>query len=82
MSIRKWQGAMVKMPCELVAGGLRLSDRTGKVAVDRQRTEQERTGMEAAERAARIVRTVIETLQPGFAVKLWTGERIGPATGP
>ncbi|RWE07329.1 MAG: class I SAM-dependent methyltransferase [Mesorhizobium sp.] len=38
--------------------------------------------MEAAERAARIVRTVIETLQPGFAVRLWTGERIGPATGP
>ncbi|RWQ29544.1 cyclopropane-fatty-acyl-phospholipid synthase family protein [Mesorhizobium sp.] len=38
--------------------------------------------MEAAERAARIVRTVIETLKPGFAVKLWNGERIGPATGP
>ncbi|RWB35342.1 cyclopropane-fatty-acyl-phospholipid synthase family protein [Mesorhizobium sp.] len=38
--------------------------------------------MEAADRAARIVRTVIETLQPGFAVRLWTGERIGPATGP
>ena len=38
--------------------------------------------MEAAHRAARIVRTVIETLKPGFAVKLWTGERIGPATGP
>lgn len=38
--------------------------------------------MEAAERAARIVRTVIETLQPGFAVRLWTGERIGPASGP
>jgi len=35
-----------------------------------------------AERAARIVRTVIETLQPGFAVRLWTGERIGPASGP
>ncbi|CCV10829.1 cyclopropane-fatty-acyl-phospholipid synthase family protein [Mesorhizobium sp. STM 4661] len=38
--------------------------------------------MEAADRAARVVRTVIETLKPGFAVKLWTGERIGPATGP
>ena len=38
--------------------------------------------MEAAEKAARIVRTVIETLKPGFAVRLWTGERIGPATGP
>ncbi|PTE08126.1 SAM-dependent methyltransferase [Mesorhizobium helmanticense] len=38
--------------------------------------------MEAADKAARIVRTVVETLDPGFAVKLWTGERIGPATGP
>lgn len=61
---------------------LRLSDRTGKVGVDRQRAEQGRMGMEAADRAARIVRTVIETLKPGFAVKLWNGERIGPATGP
>ena len=33
-------------------------------------------------RAARIVRTIVETLKPGFAVGLWTGERIGPATGP
>lgn len=34
-----------------------------------------RSGMEAAHRAARIVRTVIETLKPGFAVKLchWPG---------
>ena len=39
-------------------------------------------GMEAADKAARIVRTVIEALNPGFAVRLWTGERIGPATGP
>ncbi|UVK39886.1 cyclopropane-fatty-acyl-phospholipid synthase family protein [Mesorhizobium sp. AR10] len=38
--------------------------------------------MDAADRAARIVRTVVETLKPGFAVRLWTGERIGPATGP
>lgn len=38
--------------------------------------------MEAADKAARIVRTVVETLNPGFAVKLWTGERIGPTTGP
>ncbi|GLS30271.1 cyclopropane-fatty-acyl-phospholipid synthase [Mesorhizobium albiziae] len=38
--------------------------------------------MDAGERAARIVRTVVETLKPGFAVRLWTGERIGPATGP
>ncbi|MEO5755671.1 MAG: cyclopropane-fatty-acyl-phospholipid synthase family protein [Mesorhizobium sp.] len=38
--------------------------------------------MDAKDKAARIVRTVVETLKPGFAVKLWTGERIGPATGP
>ncbi len=38
--------------------------------------------MDATERAARIVRTVIEALKPGFAVRLWTGERIGPASGP
>lgn len=38
--------------------------------------------MATTDRAARIVRTVIEALKPGFAVKLWTGERIGPATGP
>lgn len=38
--------------------------------------------MDATDKAARIVRTVVETLKPGFAVKLWTGERIGPATGP
>ncbi|TGV17680.1 SAM-dependent methyltransferase, partial [Mesorhizobium sp. M4B.F.Ca.ET.143.01.1.1] len=30
----------------------------------------------------RIVRRVVETLKPGFAVRLWTGERIGPADGP
>ena len=36
--------------------------------------------MDAAERAARIVRTIVETLKPGFAVGLWNGERIGPAT--
>ncbi|MBZ9736463.1 cyclopropane-fatty-acyl-phospholipid synthase family protein [Mesorhizobium sp. CA18] len=38
--------------------------------------------MDAADKAARIARTVVETLKPGFAVKLWTGERIGPAGGP
>ncbi|MBZ9806560.1 cyclopropane-fatty-acyl-phospholipid synthase family protein [Mesorhizobium sp. BR1-1-9] len=38
--------------------------------------------MDATERAARIVRTVVEALKPGFAVRLWTGERIGPAGGP
>ncbi len=39
-------------------------------------------GMKSEERAARIVRTVVEELQPGFAVRLWNGERIGPADGP
>ena len=38
--------------------------------------------MDATERAARIVRTVIGALKPGFAVRLWTGERIGQAGGP
>ncbi|MBZ9919826.1 SAM-dependent methyltransferase, partial [Mesorhizobium sp. BR1-1-7] len=38
--------------------------------------------MDATERAARIVRTVVQALKPGFAVRLWTGERIGPAGGP
>ena len=38
--------------------------------------------MDTGDRAVRFVRTVIETLKPGFAVRLWTGERIGPATGP
>lgn len=38
--------------------------------------------MDATDKAARIVRTVVETLKPGFAVRLWTGERIGPADGP
>ncbi|TPJ50860.1 cyclopropane-fatty-acyl-phospholipid synthase family protein [Mesorhizobium sp. B2-6-4] len=38
--------------------------------------------MDATGRAARIVRTVVEALKPGFAVRLWTGERIGPAGGP
>jgi cyclopropane-fatty-acyl-phospholipid synthase len=38
--------------------------------------------MDAEERAARIVRTIVETLKPGFAVGLWNGERIGPSSGP
>jgi cyclopropane-fatty-acyl-phospholipid synthase len=38
--------------------------------------------MDPAERAARVVRTVVEALKPGFAVGLWNGERLGPATGP
>ncbi|MCX7305721.1 MAG: cyclopropane-fatty-acyl-phospholipid synthase [Hyphomicrobiales bacterium] len=38
--------------------------------------------MDKADRAARVVRTIVEKLQPGFAVRLWNGERIGPADGP
>ncbi|RWE33663.1 MAG: class I SAM-dependent methyltransferase [Mesorhizobium sp.] len=38
--------------------------------------------MDAADKAARIVRSVVEALKPGFAVRLWTGERIGPPSGP
>jgi cyclopropane-fatty-acyl-phospholipid synthase len=38
--------------------------------------------MDAAERAARVVRTIVDTVKPGFAVGLWNGERIGPSAGP
>jgi len=38
--------------------------------------------MDKGERAARVVRTFVETLKPGFAVRLWTGERVGPPDGP
>ena len=38
--------------------------------------------MQAADRAVRLVRTIVQSLAPGFAVRLWTGERIGPPTGP
>ncbi|WP_062115267.1 SAM-dependent methyltransferase [Aureimonas sp. AU40] len=31
---------------------------------------------------ADVVRQAVEALAPGFAVRLWTGERIGPASGP
>jgi cyclopropane-fatty-acyl-phospholipid synthase len=38
--------------------------------------------MESADRAARVIRTAIEEVKPGFAIRLWNGERIGPAGGP
>ena len=38
--------------------------------------------MDSAERAARVIRTAVEELKPDFAVRLWNGERIGPADGP
>ena len=38
--------------------------------------------MKTQDRAARVVRTIVDKVQPGFAVKLWNGERLGPETGP
>ena len=38
--------------------------------------------MAAETRAARIVRTIVQSLAPGFAVELWDGEWIGPEGGP
>ena len=38
--------------------------------------------MDSADRAARIIRIVVEEVKPDFAVRLWNGERIGPANGP
>lgn len=38
--------------------------------------------MDSAERAARVIRAAVEEVKPGFAVRLWNGERIGPAAGP
>ncbi|QND51056.1 class I SAM-dependent methyltransferase [Phyllobacterium sp. 628] len=38
--------------------------------------------MAAQESAARIIRTVIQLLEPQFAVELWNGERIGETDGP
>ena len=31
---------------------------------------------------AEVVADAVRALAPGFAVRLWTGERIGPADGP
>jgi cyclopropane-fatty-acyl-phospholipid synthase len=38
--------------------------------------------MDSAERAARVIRTAVEEVEPGFAFRLWNGERIGPVDGP
>lgn len=38
--------------------------------------------MDSAERAARVIRTAVDEVKPGFAVRLWNGERIGLAGGP
>jgi cyclopropane-fatty-acyl-phospholipid synthase len=40
------------------------------------------SGVNAAERAARVVRTIVGAVKPGFAVQLWNGERFGPPAGP
>jgi cyclopropane-fatty-acyl-phospholipid synthase len=34
------------------------------------------------DRTVRVVLAIVQTLKPGFAVRLWTGERIGPPAGP
>lgn len=34
------------------------------------------------DKAARMIRTVVQVLEPQFAVRLWSGERIGPEGGP
>ncbi len=34
------------------------------------------------DKAAKMIRTVVEVLEPQFAVRLWSGERIGPDGGP
>ncbi len=38
--------------------------------------------MDLSQRAERVVRAVVGALRPGFAVELWSGERIGPSSGP
>ena len=38
--------------------------------------------IDKADRAARIVRTIVEAAKPGFAVRLWNRELIGPPAGP
>jgi cyclopropane-fatty-acyl-phospholipid synthase len=38
--------------------------------------------MNAEQKAARMIRTVIETLQPEFGIRLWNGEHVGPTDGP
>ncbi|MBX3583884.1 MAG: class I SAM-dependent methyltransferase [Rhizobiaceae bacterium] len=37
--------------------------------------------MDSADRTAQVIRTIVGQLQPGFAVRLWSGERIEPADG-
>lgn len=38
--------------------------------------------MDSADRAARVIRALVDAAKPRFAVGLWTGERIGPADTP
>lgn len=38
--------------------------------------------MGSADKAARMIRTVIGVLEPQFGVRLWNGERLGPPDGP
>ncbi len=34
------------------------------------------------DRSSRVIRNIISTLEPGFGVRLWSGEHIGPTAGP
>lgn len=38
--------------------------------------------MGSEDKAAKMIKTVVEILEPQFAIRLWSGERIGPEGGP
>ncbi len=38
--------------------------------------------MGSEDKAAKMIRTIVEVLEPQFAIRLWSGERIGPEGGP
>ncbi len=38
--------------------------------------------MGSADKPARMIRTVVEVLEPQFGIRLWNGEHIGPTDGP
>ncbi|MDF1776388.1 MAG: cyclopropane-fatty-acyl-phospholipid synthase [Rhizobiaceae bacterium] len=42
----------------------------------------ERKAAGPEDKAAKMIRTIVGVLEPQFAVRLWSGERIGPDTGP
>lgn len=38
--------------------------------------------MTSSDKAAKVIKTIAEVLEPQFAIKLWNGDRIGPDDGP